>query len=108
MSFHHSADIPSLRLENGRNLVGRLRNNGGSFQDASFNLDSCLSNNQGHFQWNGEGFSRTASEIRFAMEGGGNVPVLRAQLRTMSGAWLSADVNLGERIKNVDGQFKFE
>lgn len=108
MSFHHSADIPSLRLNDQRLLIGRLRDNAGSFQGAAIDLNTCLSNNQGQFFLGGEGYIRSCSDVTVGMEGGGNAPVLRAQLKTPSGAWLSANVNLAERIKNINGHFVFE
>ncbi|KAF8597840.1 Cyanovirin-N [Ceratobasidium sp. AG-I] len=108
MSFHQSADISSLKVNDGRLLLGRLRDNNGNFQHSAIDLNWILSNNDGHFQWGGERYTATSRDVTFGMEGGGNVPILRAQLKNISGAWVSADLNLGERIKNVDGQFKFE
>ena len=52
-------------------------------------------------------FSKTAENIHFAIEGGASVPVLRARLRKLDGSYVDSDVNLAERIKNVDGRFVY-
>jgi hypothetical protein len=62
----------------------------------------------GHFQWDGVNFSESAEDVHFAIEGGGEVPVLRARLANVNGEYQDADVNLSERIINVDGQFQLQ
>lgn len=52
-------------------------------------------------------FSHSAEEITFSIEGDDAVPVLRANLATSEGNTSSADINLGERIQNIDGAFVF-
>lgn len=52
-------------------------------------------------------FSDTAENVRFGIEGGASVPVLRARLKKLNGEWVDADVNLAERVKNEDGRFVF-
>ena len=49
----------------------------------------------------------SAEDVSFDIEGGGEVPVLRARLRNSDGDMVDADVNLSERIENIDGQFTF-
>lgn len=61
----------------------------------------------GSFEWGGEGFSGSASDIEFAIEGDDNVPILRAKLSNGDGEDVDADVNLSERIGNNDGSFHF-
>lgn len=53
------------------------------------------------------GFFGTAENVSFSFEGGDNVPVLRADLRDVEGEFKVHDINLAERIQNVDGQFQF-
>ncbi|KAF8243636.1 Cyanovirin-N [Wilcoxina mikolae CBS 423.85] len=108
MSFHLSSDETTLRIENNHMLKGRLRNSNGELCDSEISLDKVLGNDDGRFQWDGEGFSGSAENVRFAIEGGGAVPVLRADLRDSEGNLCAADVNLAERIQNCDGQFTFE
>ncbi|GAQ11556.1 cyanovirin-N homolog [Aspergillus lentulus] len=106
MSFHLSA--VDIRIEDGHVLVARLRRADGELQDASIDLDNCLGNDNGRFQWDGVGFSHSAEDVHFAIEGDGEVPVLRARLANADGEFQSADVNLSERIENIDGQFVFQ
>lgn len=53
------------------------------------------------------GFADSAENIHFSIEGGDNVPILRAQLRNIEGELVDADINLSERIGNDNGQFVF-
>ncbi|EAW23524.1 CVNH domain-containing protein [Aspergillus fischeri NRRL 181] len=106
MSFHLTAE--DIRVEDGHILVARLRNADGEMRDASIDLDKYLGNNNGRFQWDGVNFSHSAEEVHFAIEGGGEVPVLRAQLANQDGGFESADVNLSERIENINGEFVFQ
>lgn len=62
----------------------------------------------GQFQWEGNNFADTADNVHFAIEGDGEVPVLRADLSNLEGATASVDVNLAERIVNSDGAFVFQ
>lgn len=54
-----------------------------------------------------EDFSRSAERAHFAIEGGGEVPVLRAELVNENGQLEFRDVNLSERIENHDGRFVY-
>ena len=62
---------------------------------------------KGSFQWGGGGFSDSAGEISFSLEGDEAVPVLRAFLSNVDGELVPADVNLAERIHNNNGEFYF-
>jgi len=61
----------------------------------------------GYFQWGGADFSRTAENVEFRIEGGDAVPVLHATLRCSDGSTRVADINLAERIENINGGFQF-
>lgn len=61
----------------------------------------------GSFQWDGVNFSDSAENVHFAIEGGGEVPVLRATLMNEDGEGFERDLNLSERISNNDGNFEF-
>jgi hypothetical protein len=52
-------------------------------------------------------FSHSAEDINFTIEGDDSVPILRAGLFNMEGALEYRDINLSERIGNVDGNFEF-
>ncbi|KAE8381077.1 CVNH domain-containing protein [Aspergillus bertholletiae] len=106
MSFHLSAE--NIRVEEDHVLVADLEVGDGSRRHAVVDLNVHLGNNNGHFQWDGHNFSETARGVHFAIEGGGQVPVLRAELRDEEGNWESRDVNLAERIINENGHFVFQ
>lgn len=59
----------------------------------------------GRFEWGGSGFSNSAQNISFNMEG--DASVLRAELNNTQGQFVPADVNLSERLVNQNGQFVF-
>lgn len=56
---------------------------------------------------NNPDFSETAQNITLSIEGGAAVPVLRAILQSADGEWCEADVNLAERLENINGQLEF-
>ncbi|RAL11804.1 CVNH domain-containing protein [Aspergillus homomorphus CBS 101889] len=107
MSFHESAVPGSIRLE-GPCLHALLRDEQGGERPAMVDLDQFIGNNDGHFQWGGNNFFETARGVYFDIEGGANVPVLRAELRDEQGGWRTADVNLAERLFNINGRFEFQ
>ncbi|KAE8361471.1 Cyanovirin-N [Aspergillus caelatus] len=104
-NFYESAI--DVRVE-GPVLCARLRTIGGEEVEASIDLNQHLGNSNGVFDWEGANFFETAENVHFSFEGDDNVPVLRAELRNEAGELQPADVNLGERIINVDGRFEFQ
>ncbi|RYP09770.1 hypothetical protein DL765_008326 [Monosporascus sp. GIB2] len=105
MSFHISAE--EIAVHDGHILRARLRNENGDMVDAEINLDNYVGNDNGRFDWSGNGFSQTAEDIRFSIEGGESVPILRARLKNVDGEFCDADLNLSERISNQNGSFVF-
>jgi hypothetical protein len=61
----------------------------------------------GHIHWDGENFSHSVENVEFAIEGGGQVPVLRCFCRDSEGNEFARDVNLAERIQNDNGNFVY-
>ncbi|KAK4132230.1 CVNH domain-containing protein, partial [Trichocladium antarcticum] len=106
MSFHASAQ--DIRVDDGHILRARLQNTNGEEVDAEIDLNQCIGNNDGTFEWDGEGFAGSAENINFSLEGDDSVPILRASLRNVEGDLVDADINLSERIGNNDGNFSFE
>lgn len=49
MSFHTNAS--NIRVDDGHILRARLRNGNGDEVDAELDLNSCLGNSQGRFDW---------------------------------------------------------
>ncbi|KAK1999382.1 CVNH domain-containing protein [Colletotrichum falcatum] len=105
MSFHVSAQ--DIRVDDGHILRARLNNSNGDAVDAEYDLNDCLGNNNGTFEWGGNGFANSCEGVHFTIEGGEGVPVLRARLFTVDGEPVDRDVNLSERISNEDGRFVF-
>lgn len=62
---------------------------------------------KGSFEWGGVNFSHSAQDISFSVEGDDAVPILRATLTNMADEGIARDINLGERIQNIDGNFQF-
>ncbi|KAE8133815.1 Cyanovirin-N [Aspergillus pseudotamarii] len=89
-------------------LHAGLRNINGEVVDAFIDLNEYLGNNNGAFEWGGVDFFQTAQNVEFSFEGGDNVPILRADLQNEEGDFVLADVNLGERIINDNGEFRFQ
>ncbi|BCR84439.1 CVNH domain-containing protein [Aspergillus chevalieri] len=106
MSFHLTGQ--QIRVEDNHILVASLQNEDGEWIDSSIDLDQFVGNDNGNFQWDGQGFSQTASNVHFAIEGDADVPVLRGDLKDLEGNWNSRDLNLSERVENVNGQFQFQ
>ncbi|RYP27931.1 hypothetical protein DL767_007458 [Monosporascus sp. MG133] len=104
MSFHSSAQDITV---DGHILKAQLRNEDGDNVGAEINLDDYIGNNDGRFEWGGNGFSQTAENIHFSIEGGDNVPILRARLQNLEGEYVDADLNLAERFSNENGRFIF-
>ncbi|PSR90465.1 Cyanovirin-N [Coniella lustricola] len=105
-NFHHSCEIDSCRVENGHILRCRVARADGEFVESEIDLNSCIGNEDGSFQWGAGNFSESAEEIRFEFEG--DQPILRARLRRENGEWEERDINLTERIMNRDGCLSFE
>ncbi|KAL2825452.1 Cyanovirin-N [Aspergillus cavernicola] len=105
MSFHESAQ--NIRIEDGSRLVADLQNEDGDFVHSEIDLNEVLGNNDGHFEWDGEGFSGSAEGTHFDIEGDSNVPILRSVLTNCEGEPVEANVNLSERIVNDNGSFQF-
>ena len=108
MSFHGSAT--SIRVEDRSILKAMLRQPDGEERHCEMDLNQCIGNNNGNFEWGGENFALTANPdepITCNLEGDDQVPVLRACLQDLDGNYHWRDINLGERIFNQDGEFCF-
>ncbi|KAJ4415579.1 hypothetical protein N0V85_002660 [Neurospora sp. IMI 360204] len=107
MSFHITAQEARIEQRDGHTyLLARLQREDQSWNDAIFNLDTVLGNEDGHFHWGGENFTHSAQDIRFdPKEGAAEQPILRAMLRDMNQEYHPRDVNLTEIIENVNGEF---
>ncbi|KFA80691.1 hypothetical protein S40288_01754 [Stachybotrys chartarum IBT 40288] len=105
MPFHESAQ--NVTVEDGHVLRAELANVEGEHVEAEFDLNSCIGNNNGSFEWGGSGFADSAEEITFEIEGDAGVPILRAKLYNVDGELVDGDINLAERIQNNNGEFSF-
>ncbi|KAH3962143.1 hypothetical protein HBI25_218840 [Parastagonospora nodorum] len=105
MTFHYSAE--DIRVDDGHILRARLQRADGEYNDAELDLNNHIGNDNGSFVWDGEGFSGSAENVHFSIEGDGEVPVLRATLFDGDGNGTECDLNLGERVSNNDGNFEY-
>ncbi|KAI5458331.1 Cyanovirin-N [Mariannaea sp. PMI_226] len=105
MSFQHTAQ--NIYLQDGHILRARLEDFGGNWVDAEIDLNNYIGNNYGSFEWGGAGFANSAESISLSLEGQDSVPILRANLKDGHGNAIPRDINLAERIGNIDGHFKF-
>merc|ERR1712137_522472 len=97
----------NIRLEDRHILRASLQRVDGEWQDAEIDLNQFIGNEDGHFQWDSAGFSDSAEDIWFSVEGDGPVGILRAKLRTVDGELVDRDLNLSERLGNNDGNFNW-
>ncbi|KAL4724742.1 hypothetical protein ACLX1H_008187 [Fusarium chlamydosporum] len=105
VNFHESST--NIRLEDGHILVAECGNGEGEYVESTLDLDYYIGNNDGAFEWGGEGFSGSAEDISFDIEGADGVPVLRAMLNPVDGDPVEANVNLAECIGNDCGTLVF-
>ncbi|OQD88198.1 hypothetical protein PENANT_c004G04124 [Penicillium antarcticum] len=106
MSFHESAT--DIELEDGHILKATLRNEDGDEQESTLDLNGIIGNDNGQFYWEGENFHESASDVSFDREGDDELPILRAVLGNMDGEGQDADINLAERITNINGELVFQ
>ncbi|KAF4962173.1 hypothetical protein FSARC_9747 [Fusarium sarcochroum] len=105
VNFHESSE--DIRLEDGHILIANCGNGEGDYVESTLDLDYYIGNDDGSFQWGGEGFSGSASDITLSIEGDDNVPILRAWLNPMDGDAVEANLNLAEAIGNDSGTLVF-
>lgn len=53
-NFHYTAETSSIHVHEGRWLRCRVRREDGEYVDAEMDLNCCIGNDNGHFQWGGE------------------------------------------------------
>ncbi|KAJ5169196.1 uncharacterized protein N7482_004790 [Penicillium canariense] len=107
MSFNESAcDIHLSALRGGTVLNAICNNDEGSGLTTDFLLDQCLGNNDGHFEWGGTDFSKSARNASIS-EGPKRKPILHAELLNSSGDYVSTEIDLAPHIANIDGELKF-
>ncbi|EKD17170.1 uncharacterized protein L3040_005392 [Drepanopeziza brunnea f. sp. 'multigermtubi'] len=109
MSFHASAQ--DVRVEDNHILKATLTNAAGEPVEAELDLDNCIGNQDGRFEWGGQGFSDSGQNFSFGIEGGeggeDGLPILRGELSNVEGEPVACDINLSERIENRDGELVF-
>lgn len=49
-NFHHTCEIPSIRIDDGHILRCRVAREDGEYVDAEINLNSCIGNDNGKSQ----------------------------------------------------------
>ncbi|KAJ6107218.1 hypothetical protein N7523_008541 [Penicillium sp. IBT 18751x] len=105
MSFHQSA--LSFELDDDHILKATLRTEDGEENESELDLNHIIGNNNGSFEWGGQDFKDSASDIELHREGDEELPILRAKLKNVDDEEIDADVNLSERITNDNGNLVF-
>ncbi|KAJ5664917.1 uncharacterized protein N7477_007365 [Penicillium maclennaniae] len=110
MSFHQSA--LSFELDDDHILKATLRTEDGEENESELDLNHIIGNNNGmlphcSFEWGGQDFKDSASDIELHREGDEDLPILRAKLKNVDDEEIDADVNLAERISNDNGNLVF-
>ncbi|CZS97642.1 related to Cyanovirin-N homolog [Rhynchosporium agropyri] len=105
MSFHAGAN--NVRVEDNHILKATIPNEAGEMVEAELDLNSCIGNHNGSFQWEGQGYADSGGAFSFSFEGGG-IPVLRAELKNVDGEGVPSDINIAERISNQNGRLVFD
>ncbi|KAJ5134817.1 hypothetical protein N7448_000161 [Penicillium atrosanguineum] len=105
MSFYQSA--LSFELDDDHILKAVLQDEDGEERESELDLNHIIGNNDGTFEWGGQNFKDSASDIELHREGDEEVPILRARLNNVEGEEIDADINLAERITNDNGNLVF-
>ena len=100
MAFHYTSR--SIVLDGRSLLKAECRDRDGHYRPATLNLDRCLGNDNGTFAWGGVNFSRSARNVSLMF------PFLSAELRDCQGRWHDAEVDLAQRVENVNGALRYE
>ncbi|KAF4470375.1 HOL1 [Fusarium albosuccineum] len=103
-NFHESSE--NIRLEDGHILHAECGDGEGGTNESTLDLDYYLGNNDGYFEWDGNNFSGSASNILLEINEDG-YPILSARLNPIDGDPREANVNLAERIGNDSGTLVF-
>ncbi|KAF2676343.1 Cyanovirin-N [Lentithecium fluviatile CBS 122367] len=119
--FHISTEDISF---DGSVLKALLFDEEGEAHDAEIDLNNILGNDKGSFSWGGSGsppFLRncvtnfptpgiidSAQGVSFTLESADNYPVLLTRLLDGEGDAHDADINLSERLSDINGEFHFE
>ncbi|KAI5288452.1 hypothetical protein KEM54_005201 [Ascosphaera aggregata] len=105
MSFHHSAK--DIKLHHNI-LKAKLLKGNGEVNEDDFDLDRVIGNCDGKLVWNSGGFSSSCKDISIQQGGPGQPVVLRCWAGDGKGGHNYVELNLGERIANMDGHFHYE
>ncbi|KAE8351573.1 Cyanovirin-N [Aspergillus coremiiformis] len=107
MSFHHTARNWRIHHDNGETLFRvELRDVQGNWHERTVRLDDHIGNTDGWFIWGGNGFTRTARNVRLEDTEWG--PKLVAVLESNGGGDRGDQgMLLGDKIKNEDGHLRF-
>ena len=99
MAFHLTSR--AVRIE-GAYLHAECREREGVYRANRFNLDRCIGNDDGAFAWGGVNFSHSARNVVFMF------PFLTAELKGCDSQWHDAEIDLSQRIENINGALRYE
>ncbi|KAJ5545236.1 Cyanovirin-N [Penicillium sp. DV-2018c] len=108
MSFNKTSCNIHLSAEgDGTHLAAICNNDEGSGLTTEVLLDKYLGNKDGHFEWGGTNFSKSARNITCRTEGPDRKPILRCELRNSSGEYVPDKTDLTDHIANVEGELQY-
>ncbi|KAI9655270.1 MAG: hypothetical protein M1821_005417 [Bathelium mastoideum] len=100
------ASSKNVKLEEGHHLVAECTDVRGHHQRAHLDLNSCITNDNGHLKWVRSGqpgnFGGSARKIKLKKG-----RVLKANVETADGHWKKAKLAIDERIENINGQLRY-
>ncbi|CRL29625.1 Cyanovirin-N [Penicillium camemberti] len=105
MGFQRSSQ--GIDLKDKHILTAYCQRPSGETRYSELDLNEFLGANKGQLAWGSHDFSKSSRNVNFKLEGPDNEPMLHAQLDDGEGNIQGSQVNLGDCIKNEDGQLSF-
>ncbi|OQD62875.1 hypothetical protein PENPOL_c011G01204 [Penicillium polonicum] len=105
MGFQRSSQV--LDLKDKHILTAYCQRPSGESIYSELDLNEFLGANKGQLAWGSHDFLKSSRNVDFKLEGPDNEPMLHAQLDDGEGNIQDSQVNLGDCIKNEDGQLSF-
>ncbi|KAJ5488270.1 hypothetical protein LT330_010305 [Penicillium expansum] len=105
MGFHRSSK--GINIKDKHILTAYCQRESGESKYSELDLNEFIGVNKGQLAWGSHDFSKSSRNVNFKLEGPDNEPMLSAQIDDGEGNIQESKVNLGDCIKNVDGNMSF-
>ncbi len=100
MSF--SATSTNIEISPEGILSADCKTNLGHFKNSTIDLNGYIGNIDGNFKWGSEKFTLTASEFSLSDA------ILNGKLKKKDGTLNDSSIDLDQRIKNDNGELKYQ